>query len=308
MLETLDWAVAMAALALVLLTLTAGYGAGSIAYRTTAAGMRRAAVANIALVAITGLIAAIMLLMLTVSISLHSSYLWKNTDFLFIPFVIVPYAAVMLLTLPRLIALVRLIPANQHTAASRTKRRAAAEVGLVVPVQTLSLGSLLYAYLIVYPMPLPFGTILLIIGPAMLAAAAWLVWRQSVRRKRIHRDDGTSLIHAVKRISVYTSACGLIVIGITYPAVSIKQGVNLLDLEDYGAVEYEFGVQTPERVQIVIPAQGEPQPEKVEQSGLNIPHNHLSSQPYSYYPSQSGPYESPALRNAPLAEPYSSFH
>lgn len=310
MLETLDRAVAIASLALVLLTLMAGYGAGSIAYRTKVASMRRAAVVNIALLALTGLTALVILLLLAYSTSLHSSYLWKNTDILFIPFVVVPYAIVILLTMPRLLTLSRLMPVQQHAIASRTKRRAAADVGLVVPVQMLTLGSLLYTYLVIYPMPLQFGTILIVIAPVMLTAASWLIWRQSVRRRRIHRDNGTSLIHSVKRISVYTSACGLIVLGITYPAVNIKQGNNLLDLDDYGAIEYEFGIQPPELPPIIPAPYDSPiEIEKINNSESHVPHNQLSSQPYStIVPDSSLINEEIALHHVPLAYEYSGSH
>ncbi|MBW7474442.1 hypothetical protein K0T92_06765 [Paenibacillus oenotherae] len=248
--EELASATGIAALVFLLFALFAGYGIGSIAYRNTVTHMRRSARFNLALLALMGMTAAIIISIFLYAVTWSPSLIWNTL--LYIPLVMAPLAAVIILALPRLLQLARLVPDNRHDAASRTKRRAAADVRLVVPVQSLTIGALVCIYLLLYPLPVPAGTELLIITLVMLSAAALLAWRQSIRRRRIHRDDGTSLIHSVKRISVYTSACGLIVLGITYPALNVKQGLNSLNPnrgDDYGTVDFGISSDPIEGVQ-----------------------------------------------------------
>ena len=68
----------------------------------------------------------------------------------------------------------------------------------------------------------------------ILLTAASLAWRQSIKRRRIHRDDGTSFIHWLKRVSVYTTA-GIVL------TISLVNTVSHVKLNNQTASSSEIG-------------------------------------------------------------------
>ena len=202
--------------------LLAGYGIGSLAFRGTVTSMRRTAQINLALLGVLGLLAGGIATLLLCLYKLSWWLMWDKA-LLFVPLIALPLTAAALFTVPRLLQLARLSASDPQQPANRTKRRFAAEAALVVPVQWLTIGSALYAVKTIFPLPPEFQRQLLIIVGAFLCAAALLMWRQSVRRRRIHRNDGTSALHAATRIGVYTTACLLLVFVAVFLVSAVRQ-------------------------------------------------------------------------------------
>lgn len=146
----------------------------------------------------------------------------RNEVLLFTLFIALPYAASILFAVPRLIELVRIPVESRQQPASRVKRRAAANAWLVVPVQALTVGTLLFTYKLLYPMELQIYNELSILGLVFLSVIALLGLRQTVKRKRIHRDDGLSAIHRMKRIGLVMAAVVLLPSGLTYTVIEAQ--------------------------------------------------------------------------------------
>jgi hypothetical protein len=212
---------AVIALVLLLIALLTGYGAGSIAFHQTVSGMRRTAKLNLALLALLGALALFNIALFIFFYSYNWLYIWDKV-LLFVPLIVLPSIAIAIFSVPRLLDIARLSEAYPLEEANRTKRRSAAEAALVVPVQSLTVGSIIYTVKNVYPLPQHFVNQLLIIGVVFFSAAALLSWRQSIRRRRIHRDDGTSAIHWMKRIGVYTTSGLLLTFTIIFTVSNAK--------------------------------------------------------------------------------------
>ncbi|BBH24907.1 hypothetical protein Back11_62520 [Paenibacillus baekrokdamisoli] len=212
---------AIVAVTFLVLSLFAGHVAGSLAYSKTIKHLRRAARFNFTLLAGIGVL-AITKLALIVYRYFYGMPSLGDSLLLFIPLIALPAIAIAVFSVPRLIEIIRMRTTNAYEPANRTKRRSASEVELVVPIQTLTIGALLYALPSLYRLPISFRSELIIAGILIVLLTATLIWRQSVRRRRIHRDNGTSIFHVVRRIGVYVTACFLVTISITQTVSSVE--------------------------------------------------------------------------------------
>ncbi|RAP77338.1 hypothetical protein [Paenibacillus montanisoli] len=209
------------AVLLLLLALFAGLSAGCLAFRRTTNSLKRTAVLTLAILGSMTLLAAAKLIMLIATYSYRSWFVLDNA-LLFFVLILLPTAAIAYYSLPRLIDLAKLMIKSPEETANRTKRRAASEVALVVPVQVLVIEAFLYASIQVFPLGMAYRKEMLAVGLAVLASPALLIWRQSIRHRRIHRDDGTAVSHKVKRVLVFTMACLLLAFGIIYTMNNAK--------------------------------------------------------------------------------------
>ncbi|WP_308635657.1 PH domain-containing protein [Paenibacillus silvisoli] len=209
------------AVTLLLLSLFAGLSTGSLAFRRTTYSLKRTAVATLAILGSMTLLSAAKLIMLIATYSYRSWFVLDNA-LLFFALIMLPTAAIARYSLPRLLDLAKLKIKSLDEAANRTKRRSASAVALVVPIQVLVVEAFLYASIIVFPLGMEYRKEMLAVGLAVLASPALLVWRQSIRHRRIHRDDGTSAIHKVKRVLVFTMACLLLAFGIFHTMSNAK--------------------------------------------------------------------------------------
>ncbi|UVI28724.1 hypothetical protein [Paenibacillus spongiae] len=202
-------------------SLQAGYSSGALAYRKTIVSMRSTARMNLILIALIGSLAACELLLMIYS----SSNGWlsiRNELLLFALFIALPYAAVLRFTVPRLIKLSRVEEVSLLRQASRVKRRAAASAWLVVPVQALTVGTMMYTYKMLNPMQHQVYNELSILGLLYMAVIALLGFRQTVKRRRIHRDDGISAIHRMKRAGLIMATIVLLPFGLTYTVIEAQ--------------------------------------------------------------------------------------
>ncbi|MCQ6559608.1 hypothetical protein [Paenibacillus mendelii] len=209
------------AMVILLFTLLAGYGAGALAYRKTIESIRRTARIILALQASIGILAISEVLLMVYSSSSGWLYV-RNEVLLFTLFIALPYAASILFAVPRLIELALIHADYRQQPASRVKRRAAANPWLVVPVQALTVGTMLYTYKLLYPLEIHIYNELSLLGLAYLSVIALLGLRQTVKRKRIHRDDGLSVIHRMKRIGLVMAAFVLLPYGLTYTVIEAQ--------------------------------------------------------------------------------------
>ncbi|MBW7455775.1 hypothetical protein ACFOLF_27295 [Paenibacillus sepulcri] len=197
---------AILAIVYLLVALLAGYGTGSIAFRHTIADMQRSAKLSLGLLALLALLASGQIALFLFFSTYSWWFVWDKA-LLFVPMVAMPLTACAIYSRPKLMEIIRLKADEPELPANRTKRRSAAQARLVVPIQTLTVGAIIHASMILYPLPVQFQNELMILIAALAGAAALLIWRQNARRRRIHRDDGTSAIHWMKRVGVYTSVC-----------------------------------------------------------------------------------------------------
>ncbi|QHT62676.1 hypothetical protein GXP70_23650 [Paenibacillus lycopersici] len=218
------------AVLLLLLALCAGFMTGSLAFRKTGESLRHGAIATLSLLGAMSLISIGKVTMLIATYS-YRSWFVLDSALLFLTLIMAPTAAIAVFSLPRLLQLAKLQPRLTESAVSRTKRRAASEVKLVVPIQVLVIEALLYAAINVFPLGMAHRKQVLIIGLFVLMSPAVLIWRQSIRRRRIHRDDGTSAVHYIKRIVFITMAFMLLAFGIIHTMNNAKT------LSDDGAAE-----------------------------------------------------------------------
>ncbi|SFJ01769.1 hypothetical protein SAMN02799624_03017 [Paenibacillus sp. UNC496MF] len=209
------------AVLLLLLALCAGFLSGNLALRKTVDSLQRGSIATLALLGAMTLIAIGKVTMLIATYS-YRSWFVLDSALLFLTLIMAPTAAIAFFSLPRLLQLSKLQPREAGTAVSRTKRRAASEVGLVVPIQVLVIEALLYAAINVFPLGMALRKEVLVIGLLVLMSPALLIWRQSIRRRRIHRDDGTSTIHFIKRVVFITMAFMLLAFGIIHTMNNAK--------------------------------------------------------------------------------------
>lgn len=200
---------AIIAVSFVLVALFAGHVAGSLAYCKTIASLRHSAKINGSLLALIGLLGMAKLAVLAYVDSYNMLAAWENL-LLFVLLIALPAIAIVIFSVPRLFEIIHLQANDAYEPANRTKRRCASEVALVVPIQVLTIGSLLYAYQSLYSLPISFRIELVIVVFFILLTAASLAWRQRIKRRHIHRDDGTSVFHWLKRVSVYATA-GIVV-------------------------------------------------------------------------------------------------
>jgi len=204
-----------------LFALIAGYNAGALAYRTEVDAMRRTAARNMKLLATVGILAASEAFYMIYA----GTYGWnivRNQAMLFIPLIVLPLIAVAIFTMPRLIHLSGLQATVPFQTLSRTKRRAAASGWLVVPVQALAVGSLLYSYKLLYPMSENYYYELLAILVVLIVVTSILAIRQTLKRRFIHRDSGRSAIHRLKRGVIYVLAITLLPFSLTYSVIEAK--------------------------------------------------------------------------------------
>lgn len=221
------------AMVILLFSLLAGYGSGALAYRKTIESMRRTARTNLALLASIGVLAICEILLMVYSSSSGWLYV-RNEVLLFSLFIALPYAASILFAVPRLVELARIQVETRQQPASRVKRRTAANAWLVVPVQALTVGTLLYTYKLLYPLKLHIYNELSLLGLVYLSVIALLALRQTVKRKRIHRDDGLSAIHRMKRIGLVMTAFVLLPFGLTYTVIeaqNVRAGIEQVQTE-----------------------------------------------------------------------------
>ncbi|QHW33333.1 hypothetical protein GZH47_22750 [Paenibacillus rhizovicinus] len=209
------------AVLLLLLALCAGFMSGSLAFRKTEESLQRTSIATLALLGAMSLISVGKVTMLIATYS-YRSWFVLDSALLFLTLIMVPTAAIAVFSLPRLLQLAKLQPRETETAVSRTKRRAASEVGLVVPIQVMMIEALLYAAINVFPLGMELRKQVLIFGLFVLMSPVVLIWRQSIRHRRIHRDDGTSTIHFIKRVVFITMAFMLLAFGIIHTMNNAK--------------------------------------------------------------------------------------
>ncbi|MFC5648151.1 hypothetical protein ACFPYJ_03280 [Paenibacillus solisilvae] len=215
---------AVLAVSFLLIALFAGHVAGSLAYCKTIVSMRRYAKVNGSLLALIGLLGVAKL-----TILIYLNYLntysmlaaWENL-LLFALLIALPAITVAIFSIPRLLEIIHLQPNREYEPANRTKRRSASEVALVVPIQVMKIGSLLYAYQNLYSLPISFRSELVTVAFVILLTAAVLAWRQSIRRRHIHRDDGTSVYHWLKRVSVYATAVIVLSVSVMHTVSYVK--------------------------------------------------------------------------------------
>ncbi|MFC4810760.1 hypothetical protein [Paenibacillus sp. GCM10023250] len=209
------------AVLLLLLALCAGFLSGSLALRKTVDSLQRGSIATLALLGVMTLIAIGKVTMLIATYS-YRSWFVLDSALLFLTLIMAPTAAIAFFSLPRLLQLAKLQPRDAGKPVSRTKRRAASEVGLVVPIQVLVIEALLYAAINIFPLGMALRKEVLVVGLLVLMSPAVLIWRQSIRRRRIHRDDGTSTIHFIKRVVFITMAFMLLAFGIIHTMNNAK--------------------------------------------------------------------------------------
>ncbi|MBP3962094.1 hypothetical protein [Paenibacillus lignilyticus] len=205
---------AMAVL-LLLLSLFAGLTTGSMAFRRTTHSLRRTAILTLALLCSMTLLALAKMIMLIATYSYRNWFVLDNA-LMFFALIMLPTAAIAFYSVSRLLNLARLTVKHPNDVVSRTKRRAASEVALVVPIQVLVIEAFLYASINVFPLGMAYRKQMITVGLIILAAPLLLIWRQSIRRRRIHRDDGTAVIHKIKRVIVFTMACLVLAFGIIH--------------------------------------------------------------------------------------------
>ncbi|GGD48861.1 hypothetical protein [Paenibacillus nasutitermitis] len=221
---------AVLAIVYLLVALLAGYGTGSIAFRHTIAEMQRTAKLCLVLLAALGLL-AISQIALFLLFSTYSWWFVWDKALLFVPMISLPLTACAVYSRPKLMEIIRLQTAEPEVPANRTKRRIAAQAGLVVPIQTVTVGAIIHAAMILYPLPVQFQNELIILVASLASAAALLIWRQKARRRRIHRDDGTSAFHWMKRVSVYTMVCLLFTFAVIF-SVSTAKSNKIVPIPD----------------------------------------------------------------------------
>lgn len=209
------------AVLLLLLALCAGFLSGSLAFRKTEESLQRTSLATLALIGLMTLISIGKVTMLIATYS-YRSWFVLDSALLFLTLIVVPTIAIAFFSLPRLLQLAKLRPRESEAAISRTKRRAASEVRLVVPIQVLVIEALLYASINVFPLGMALRKQMLVIGLFVLMSPAVLIWRQSIRHRRIHRDDGTSTIHLIKRVVFITMAFMLLAFGVIHTMNNAK--------------------------------------------------------------------------------------
>ncbi len=224
---------AVLAVSFLLVALFAGHAAGSLAYCKTIKSLRRSAMVNGFLLALIGLLGIAKLTVLLYLNTYNMLAVWENA-LLFALLIGLPAIAIAIFSVPRLFEIIHLQANRAYEPANRTKRRSASEVALVVPIQVLTIGSLLYAYQNLYSLPISFRSELVTVVFVILLTAASLAWRQSIKRRRIHRDDGTSFIHWLKRVSVYTTA-GIVL------TISLVNTVSHVKLNNQTASSSEIG-------------------------------------------------------------------
>lgn len=206
---------------LLLLALFAGLASGSLAFRKTMESLKRTSLVTLILLATMTLLAVGKMILLIATYSYREWFVLDNL-LLFITLIALPSAAIAFFSVPRLLELTHLQPKHRDEAANRTKRRAASEVALVVPIQAFVVEALIYAAINVFPIGMEYRQLTLLVGLVILASPALLIWRQSIRRRTIHRDDGTAKIHTVKRFIIYTMACVLLAFGIIHTMNNVK--------------------------------------------------------------------------------------
>jgi hypothetical protein len=209
------------AVLLLLLALCAGFMSGSLAFRKTEESLRRTSLATLVLIGSMTLISIGKVTMLIATYS-YRSWFVLDSALLFLTLIMAPTIAIFIYSLPRLLQLAKLQPRESEAAISRTKRRAASEVRLVVPIQVLVIEALLYASINVFPLGMAHRKQMLVIGLFVLMSPAVLIWRQSIRHRRIHRDDGTSTIHFIKRVVFITMAFMLLAFGVIHTMNNAK--------------------------------------------------------------------------------------
>ncbi|MFD0712483.1 hypothetical protein [Paenibacillus sp. GCM10027626] len=229
-----------------LFALVAGYSAGALAYRTEIDTMRRAAKLNIKLLTAVGFLAACEAIIIVYAGSFGWNFI-RNQALLFIPLIALPLIAVGMFTMPRLVKLAHDLPVEHHPlkGLSRTKRRAAASGWLVVPVQAMTIGSLIYAYKLISPLSASYYYELLLISMMLIALSIVLALRQMAIRKSIHRASGRTVIHRFKRGIVLGLAVILLPIGITYPVIEAKN-------ERFDAEQIRFELQLPTELRTLV--------------------------------------------------------
>ncbi|WP_274649344.1 hypothetical protein [Paenibacillus humicola] len=207
--------------AFVLVSLLAGHSTGGLAYRKTVGALRTAAKVNLALIAVLGALSAFKIAFTFYNDSISRFSNWESSA-LIVLLTVLPCTVIAFLSVPRLLRVSRIPENDPGEPSNRTKRRMAAQPALVVPVQTLAAGSLLFTFKEALPLPESGGKQLADIAALFLAVSSALLWRQSVRRRRIHRDDGSSVLHRVRRLGVYSTACALLLYGMFYTVVSAR--------------------------------------------------------------------------------------
>lgn len=212
---------AVLVIVLLLLALFAGLASGSLAFRKTMESLKRTALVTLILLATMTLLAIGKMILLIATYSYREWFVLDNL-LLFVTLIVLPSAAIAFFSVPRLLELTHLQPKHREETANRTKRRAASEVALVVPIQAFVVEALIYAAINVFPLGMEYRKLTLLVGMLILASPALLIWRQSIRRRTIHRDDGTALIHKVKRLIIYTMACIVLAFGIIHTMNNVK--------------------------------------------------------------------------------------
>lgn len=235
------------AVLLLLLALCASFISGSLAYRTTVEALQRTSRATLALLGAMTLISIGKITMLIATYSYQDWFVFDSA-LLFLALILAPTAAVAFMSLPRLLQLgklAKLQPEKADCMISRTKRRMASEVRLVVPIQVMMIEALLYAAINIFPLGMAHRKQIIAFGLLVLMSPLVLIWRQSILHRYIHRKDGSATIHLVKRVFFITVAFMLLAFGIIHTMNNAKTlGDNAERQETLQLSFLHFGTDT----------------------------------------------------------------
>ncbi|MFB9330329.1 hypothetical protein ACFFSY_30660 [Paenibacillus aurantiacus] len=191
------------ALALLIATTTlfASYGAGAVALGGTAGRMRRTARLTLLLLFVAALLVGGEAAAIARSEAGATFAQWAT----FAALIAAPAMAAVsaAVRMAKFAAKLDMAAALQP---SRTLRKAAADKKLVLPIHALTLGSIVYAAVTVFPSVRGSLSQLALFAGGVLAVAVLLAVRQHVKHKRIHRIDGTAAVYRLKRMLLLGTA------------------------------------------------------------------------------------------------------
>jgi len=187
----------------------AGYLAGRLAFRRTRGRLLVGAWITFAVLGLALLLVVAKL----ATIQQFWSYGWlfaRDRVIVSLPLVILPAAATLLWSIPRLWRIVRGSITERRAKVDAAVREAASAPGLVVPIQATALGSTLGAYGTFFPSGpevLRLGLVL----AAIFAAGTAALWARQRRRWRSMSQPGTSMGRGLAMRFVRASAVVLAV-------------------------------------------------------------------------------------------------
>lgn len=246
MFEGLLAASAMLALALLAAWCLAGYLAGRLAFSRTRGRLRLGAWALLALLGLTGLLAAVELFV----VGRLWSFGWlfaQDKVMLGLPPFLLAIGAASLLSVPRLWRISRGPIGDRRAPVDAKGRSRASDPLLVVPIQATAAGAALLAYLTWFPPGLPSpGTALTPWGP-FAAFAAVLCVRQRRRHRKMSRPEAPVTLGFGLRLLRAGAVAVVIFAGFVSLVVYSAQSSTLPDRYNMMAhenVDYGGGLET----------------------------------------------------------------